>query len=273
MNIRKIGIAGLGLIGGSFSYAFFNSGFSIYGYDTDQHTLLKATEKGLFLGLTDELDAFLNFPLDLIYICLPIMAALDFVKILGERGIKIPVTDSLSTKTSIVETAKKYQLNFCGGHPIAGGEFSGFDKASSNILKGAKHILIKDENALFNELKGIHELIGMQVVAMDVYSHDQIFGLISHLPHLVAFNLMDTVQRENSASLKYVGAGFKDFTRIAASDPVMWANIFIDNKENLLNYIEKFIGNMKEWLDLIRNGDLNHLTSKIKGISDKRKGL
>lgn len=273
MNIKKIGIVGLGLIGGSFSYAFYDKNFHIYAYDIDQTTLAKAASTNIFEGITDEIDVFLDFPVELIYICLPVIAALDFVKILGNRKIKLPVTDSLSTKVSIVEAAKAYHLNFCGGHPIAGGELSGFDKASKNILKGAKHILVKSENKLFHELKSLHEIIDMNVTPMDAYEHDAVFGLISHIPHLIAFNLMDTVLIENSASLNYTGAGFKDFTRIAGSDPVMWANIFIDNKINIISFAKNFIKNLESWIEVIKKDDMTDLTSKIKDVSDKRRVL
>lgn len=274
MNIKNIGIAGLGLIGGSFSYAFYEKGFRIYAYDIDKTTLAKAASKNIFEGITDEVDIFLDFPIDLIYICLPVMAALEFVKTLGGRELSVPVTDSLSTKVSIVETARKCNLNFCGGHPIAGGEHSGFDKASKDMLKGAKHILVKnDDILLFKELRKIHELIDMQVVEMDAHRHDEIFGLISHIPHLIAFNLMDTVLIENSASLEYTGAGFKDFTRIAGSDPVMWANIFVDNKNNIISFAKTFIDNLENWIELIRKNDISDLIPKIKGVSDKRRLL
>lgn len=273
MNIKNIGIAGLGLIGGSFAFAFHEKGFAVYGYDIHKATLSKAASSGIFDGLTDEIDVFLNFPLDLIYICLPIMGALKFVESLGQKGVTVPITDSLSTKVSIVSAAKKYNLLYCGGHPIAGGERSGFDKASSQILKGAKHILIESNNVLFEKLKEIHELIGMQVIEMDACRHDQIFSLISHIPHLIAFNLMETVLSENNEALKYTGAGFKDFTRIAGSDPVMWTNIFVDNKNNVITIAEKFIKNLEKWIDIIKKGDIDHLRSKISDVSNKRRLL
>jgi len=142
LNIKNIGIAGLGLIGGSFAFPFMK-GFAVYGYDIHKATLSKAASSGIFDGLTDEIDVFLSFPLDLIYICLPIEGALKFIESLGKKGVTVPITDSLSTKVSIVSAAKKYNLIYCGGHPIAGGELSGFDKASHDLFLGAKHILVK----------------------------------------------------------------------------------------------------------------------------------
>lgn len=273
MNIKNIGIAGLGLIGGSFAFSFHEKGFAVYGYDIHKATLSKAASSGIFDGLTDEIDVFLSFPLDLIYICLPIEGALKFIESLGKKGVTVPITDSLSTKVSIVSAAKKYNLIYCGGHPIAGGELSGFDKASSQILKGAKHILVEVDNILFNKLKEIHELINMQVVEMDAYRHDEIFSLISHIPHLIAFNLMETVLLEDDEALKYTGAGFKDFTRIAGSNPVMWANIFLDNKDNIIPIAEKFIKNLEKWVDIIKKGDIADLISKISDVSNKRRLL
>lgn len=274
MKIKNIGIVGLGLIGGSFAYAFKDKGFVIYAYDIDKGTLAKAASKGIIEGLTDEIDVFLNFPLDLIYICLPIIDALSFIKVLGERKVAIPITDSLSTKFSIIAAAKKYDLLFCGGHPIAGGELSGFDKASRDLFIGAKHILVKSDNlSLFNKLKEIHELIGMQVIEMDASLHDDIFSLISHLPHLIAFNLIDTVLTDNSSALKYTGAGFKDFTRIAGSDPVMWANIILDNKDNIIHKAEIFIKNMGKWISLIKENNMSSLISKISDVSNRRRLL
>ncbi|MDY6821773.1 MAG: prephenate dehydrogenase [Deferribacterota bacterium] len=274
MNINSIGIVGAGLIGGSFAYAFYDKGYKVYTLEKNTNVFPELVESDLFEGITDDVNIFLDFPIDLIYICIPIKEAFDFIAYLGKKNIKLPITDALSTKVSITRLAKEYNLNFCGGHPIAGSEYSGFSHARRSLFVGAKHILVECDNiGLFNCLKKLHTSIGMDVVSLDANRHDKMFGLISHLPHLIAFNLIDTVLGCDREALDFTGAGFKDFTRIAGSSPALWSSIFLDNKDNILEYANKFIEHLSQWLKIIEESDENKLIKLIKEASNNRNNL
>lgn len=273
-DFKNIGIAGLGLIGGSFAKAFSANGLNVYGYDTNLPTIEQGAFSGIFEGITNEFDIFIKFPLDLIYICLPVNVALVFIDKLGSANIKIPVTDASSTKKSVCIAAKKANLNFCGGHPIRGKETSGFENSETNLFQNAKHILTPDKNdTLSGVLRLLHESIGMRVFIMDADSHDDIMGLVSHLPHLASFCLMDAVAEKRSEAFNFAGGGFMDFTRIAASDPTMWADIFTDNKNSLLNCISALEKSVKKWKNLIENDDYEKLKQNIQTVSNIRRLL
>lgn len=269
---NKIGIVGLGLIGGSFGKAFFEQGIKVYGFDKSIESLGAAAESFIFEGLTDNEDEFLNFEIDLIYICLPVNSALKFLDFLGNKRVDIFITDGCSTKKSICEKAKKLNLNFVGGHPIAGKEVSGFENSDPAIFKDAYHILIDTKQAeLLKALKDLHTLIGMKVNVMDVNRHDKIFGLISHFPHLIAFSLIDFVENEDSLAFGFTGGGFRDFTRIAKSNPTMWSDIFFDNNDNLQRLIDKYIEELGKWKKAINSNDydlMKSMISKVKGLRE-----
>lgn len=274
MQFKNIGIAGLGLIGGSFAKAFACKGIKIYGFDLHKSVLLQAVESRIFEGVTDEFEKFINFPLDLIYICVPVQSAVNFINMLGRASYKKPVTDGCSTKTTILEAAKTNNLYFCGGHPIRGKETSGFINSEADLFSGAKHILTSMGNSeLDNALEELHKSINMQVCRMTSYEHDTIFANVSHLPHLISFCLMDTVLNKNKEALSFAGGGFRDFTRIAASDAAMWSDIFMDNKKALLECVENLEKDIIIWKNMIKEDNKKMLFDKIEEVSGERRKL
>lgn len=274
MQFKSIGIAGLGLIGGSFAKRFACDNIKIYGFDSNKSVISGAVESHIFDGITDEFERFIAFPLDLVYICLPVQSALNFIDKLGQAEYKKAVTDACSTKSTILKAAKKNKLCFCGGHPIKGKETSGFINSDKDLYNGAKHILVSagcDE--LDATLEKLHKSINMQVCKMKDYEHDMIFANVSHLPHLISFCLMDTVLNKNKEALSFAGGGFRDFTRIAASDARMWSDIFTDNKKALLECVENLEKNIAVWKNIIKNDDKGTLFSKIEEVSGERRKL
>ncbi|KAA0257774.1 prephenate dehydrogenase/arogenate dehydrogenase family protein [Deferribacter autotrophicus] len=271
---EKIGVIGIGLIGGSFAKAFYKKGYKIYGLDSNNETLLKAIESDIFEGVANTLDDFLTFDLDLIYITTPVSSAKKILRDLSAKNITIPITDACSTKFSLVKLAKELNLNFYGGHPIAGKEKSGFEYSDDNMLKGAYHFLTveKDDDTVL-ALKKMHEEIGMVVKVMDAKKHDELFGLISHFPHLIAFALIDLVDIKNRDAFGFTGGGFKDFTRIAASEPRMWTDIFLDNSEVVVSLIDEFINILNSWKDNILDKKEDAIFHDIGLISNIRRGL
>lgn len=273
MKNLNIGIIGLGLIGGSLAKAFKLIGHNIYCLDSDAETLKLANNSGIFEKTFTRIEDILEEKLDLIYIATPVDATKEILVYLAEVDCEIPITDASSTKGSIEKLASNFDLNFCGGHPIAGKEKSGFINADPDILKGAIHILTNKDAEHYPMLEELHRLIGMNVLYMDPEFHDFIFALISHFPHLTAFTLVDLVQKVNPEAFNFTGGGFKDFTRIAGSDPTMWTSIFTDNRENLLKMLDEYIEILNEWKEIIHNKDKKSLHKKLEHISGIRRGL
>ena len=274
MKINTIAFAGLGLIGGSLALSFAEKNIRLIAYDKNTDTLAKAVETGLFEYVTDDADTLLSLDFDLLYICLPVRSAVQFIEHLGAKGFRRPVTDGGSTKTAIVEAAKAAGLNFCGGHPIAGKEVSGFSNAISGLFGGAYHILTPIEGGFdCQALKELHESIGMRVCVMDGETHDRVFGLISHLPHISAFALVQSVFHIDKDALNYTGGGFRDFTRIAASDPRMWTDIFMENDKNMLAMIDDYISSLNVWREAIKNRDTEAVYSMIEKAAGIRRAL
>jgi prephenate dehydrogenase len=274
MKYRHIAFAGLGLIGGSLALTFAQKGVKLTAYDADKNTLANAVQTGHFEYATDDIDTLLSLDFDLLYICLPVKAACEFVKQIGEKGFRKPVTDAGSTKADIVKAASEAGISFCGGHPIAGRELSGFENAYAGLFEGAYHILTPSTPDFdVDALKALHQEIGMKVHVMDADRHDMVFGLVSHLPHITAFSMVQTVAAVDIDALNYTGAGFKDFSRIAASDPRMWTEIFLENDENMLKLIDSYITEMNKWRRAIADKDEKEIYDMIEHAAKIRRTL
>lgn len=273
MNINTIGFIGLGLIGGSLAKSFADQGITLYGYDASVDALTDAAESHIFEGLTNELEPFLAFDVDLIYICLPVKHAIKCIHTLKDKSVTTAITDAGSTKMSIQAEANQLGLNFCGGHPIAGKEVSGFANADADLMKNAFHVLTGKPSSLSTALKEIHLNIGMKVIEMTPEKHDKMFGLISHMPHLIAYAIIELVCDQDEDALNYTGGGFRDFTRIAASDPKMWSDIFTDNKEVMLELIDQYMELLQVWKKTIENDDYDHMFNAITNVRNRRRKI
>ena len=150
------------------------------------------------------------------------------------------------------------------GHPIAGTEYSGPDAGFAELFEGRWCILTPPGETNLRAVEtvaGLWRDIGSEVEFMDARHHDLVLAITSHLPHLIAFNIVGTAAQlesdTRSAVIKYSASGFRDFTRIAASDPIMWRDIFIDNSKNIINVLDKFSENLKDFRKAIaeKNGD------------------
>lgn len=274
MMFKHVAFAGLGLIGGSLALSFAEKGIRLTAYDRDKDTLAEAAKTGLFEFLTDDPEELLTLDFDLLYVCLPVKAACGFVKFLGEKGFDRTVTDAGSTKADMAKAAADAGIIFCGGHPIAGRELSGFTNAKAGIFSGAYHILTPTCPDFDTEpLIELHEAIGMKLHVMEPERHDKVFGLVSHLPHITAFSMVQTVSAVDIEALNYTGAGFKDFSRIAASDPRMWTDIFLENASNMVPLIDSYIAEMNRWKKAIQEGNEEEMYKMIEHAAGIRRTL
>jgi prephenate dehydrogenase len=192
------------------------------------------------------------------------------------------VTDGGSVKGEIVAACEPLMPSgtfFVGGHPIAGTEKSGVDASFPTLYEGKRCIITPtlntDQTALDTVVK-MWECAGSEVVIMDVAKHDRVLAAISHLPHMVAYALVNAVgdyDRFDESILKYTAGGFKDFTRIASSDPAMWRDIAMMNRESVLELMDFFAGYLAELRRLVEKGDALGMEEFFARSKEKRDAI
>ena len=283
MEFNNITIVGLGLIGGSLAKALKESNQveTVVGIDTDEETIQYALERGIIdTGTSDINDVAAGS--DIIVIATHVGLISETVnslyKCAPEGAI---ITDVGSVKSSIVkaiETEQPDKFHFVAGHPIAGTENSGVKSAVSKMFRDRRCILTptqKTDVAAKNKVKSMWELVGSQVYEMDPETHDHIFGIVSHLPHVVAYSLMNTVLNAEDAEqlLDFAGGGLKDYTRVAASSPEMWVEIFKANKDQLLSSINLFKNSLEKIESAIENEDFDSLKKELEKAAKTKRSL
>lgn len=246
----KLVIIGLGLIGASLAKAIKQSGLyqQVAGVDSDAQTCQSALQMGLVDAAGTELQQQLDGA-DMLVLAVPVLAAEKILQQLRSCDpARLPViTDVGSVKGAFVAAAKKVfgQLpeKLVPGHPIAGSERSGVSAANAKLFRHHKVILTPHQHSCeqsIGQVARLWQAAGAEVERMQVAEHDLILAATSHLPHLLAFGLVDSLARrsENLEIFRYAAGGFRDFTRIAASDPVMWHDIFLSNKTAVLEQLD-----------------------------------
>ena len=183
------------------------------------------------------------------------------------------ITDVGSSKIESSKIIKKYlkkRIAWTSSHPIAGSEVSGPQHGKSNMFEGRWCILIKEKNTIkknLNFLKKFWEKIGSKVTIMSPEKHDKIFSITSHLPHLIAYNLVKSAQdfekKQSYDLIKFSAGGLRDFSRIAASNEIMWRDIFFNNKKNISNAIDLFIKNLKSFKSDINSKNNKSIINKL----------
>ena len=261
VRINRLLIIGLGLIGGSLARAAKQRGFAAHVCAYGHRDV--SLKKGLKSGVIDSYSLNLVEALvgvDVVLIATPTLIANQMLEdILPLVDDSVVITDAASVKGSFVEKARalgggKMPGNVVPGHPIAGSEQSGVDASDADLYVDHKVILTPEPetNAVAVELiTAMWRATGAEVVSMGVQEHDAILSATSHLPHMLAYALVDALAgRETSADIfKFAAGGFRDFTRIASSDPIMWRDIALANRHEILHSIDQF----SEYLALLRD--------------------
>jgi prephenate dehydrogenase len=275
-------IIGLGFMGGSLAKELRKYGFNrpIYGLDINPEAIkvgetLKVIDKGF-----TEYEKVPWEDIDFVILASPVGTFESIAKHLKDFiSDKVTVSDLGSTKRLVSRLEKIIGTNFIGAHPIAGTEKSGVVHAIDNLYRGKKLIITPTENSNKYHLQRVENLwkfIGAKIEYMSPELHDFVFGVVSHLPHAVAFALVDTLRTlsDDKVNLfEYPGAGFKDFTRIAASDPTMWRDIFLENSDNLLKSIKAFKSSLEKLETLIKSRKKEELKKYLNEISILRRQL
>lgn len=255
--VRQITIIGVGLIGGSFALALRKAGIDCHfvGHGRNEATLIRACELGIIDRYSTSIQDAVSGS-DLVLVATPV-GAIDAVlaDLAGCIDANTVVTDAGSVKQSVIQAARKRLpslQNFVPAHPIAGTEHSGVEAGFASLYEGKRLILTPLEETApeaLDKVTRLWSMTGAKIETMDPQRHDQIFAATSHLPHILAFTLVETLHRmeQKEGLLRYAAGGFSDFTRIASSDPVMWRDICLHNSESLLAAIE----GLQEGLDTL----------------------
>lgn len=252
---NKVYLIGVGLINASLAKDLRRHKLAKYivGIGRDEGRLSKAKS----LGVIDEHQLLQDIDVsdaDIIVVGVPVGKIKDTFSVLKPSlSAKTILTDVGSSKTNVVNAAievfGELPINFVPGHPIAGSEQSGFEHSVENLYQNRKVILTPTEKTLesaSNTVTEMWERVGATVDLMPADKHDAILSATSHLPHMVAYNLVNYLgQREDAESIfNYAAGGFYDFTRIASSDPTMWADICIANKHEIIHSIDGFVASL-----------------------------
>lgn len=293
-SLRKVTIVGLGLIGGSLSRSLRASGFAdeLVGFDKSPEIL----ELGVDLGVIDRFESDLDLALegsDLVVIAVPTLAASALLEsVLKKMPETAVLTDVASVKGPLAaayETARerleagaegmpRKAAPFVPGHPIAGSERSGVRASRPDLFRDHRVILTPLEDSDGNAValvRRMWEQAGAEVVELGVDDHDAILAATSHLPHVLAYALVDALSRSDVSEdiFRFAAGGFRDFTRIASSDPVMWRDIALANREPLLVAIDSFTAHLAELRDAVDRGDAVALESTFAHAREARESF
>ncbi|MDY6814922.1 MAG: bifunctional prephenate dehydrogenase/3-phosphoshikimate 1-carboxyvinyltransferase [Pseudomonadota bacterium] len=263
---KRVAIIGLGLIGGSLASAIRQNGLAgqVVGYDRRAEELTLGEELGVIDVAAETLEQAVRGS-DLVMLAVPVRATRAVLAELKPFLDKDTVlSDVGSTKSSFVADVEavfgELSPHVIPGHPIAGSEKSGIRAANPELFANHKVILTPADNAHQPDVERLRALwgrCGATVLTMSAAYHDEVLAATSHLPHLIAFSLVDTLAGEdqNMDIFRYAAGGFRDFTRIAASDPVMWHDIFLSNREAVLRVIDHFTHDLDQLRTAIAAGD------------------
>jgi cyclohexadieny/prephenate dehydrogenase len=263
----KIAIIGLGLIGSSIAHATRRGGLAkeISGNDADPDVMDRAGK----IGFCDTLHADVGDCVQdagLVILCAPVGATKEIATAIAPFLAKGAIlSDVGSVKGAVIRDVGPFVpagVEFIPAHPIAGTEFSGPEAGFASLFDGRWTILTPvpgSEPAAVERLKAFWQGLGSQVDVMDAAHHDLVLAITSHLPHLIAYNIVGTAHDLEKVTegevIKYSASGFRDFTRIAASDPTMWRDVFLNNREAVLEVLGRFNEDLAQLQRAVRNGD------------------
>ncbi|KAA6226265.1 MULTISPECIES: prephenate dehydrogenase [unclassified Campylobacter] len=274
----KIAIIGLGLMGGSLGLCLKENKLisTVYGLDLSKEN----EEEALNLGLIHELISFDKLELcDIIFIATPVDAIIELLNKLAFISSKTTIIELGSTKRKIIENTPKHLIKqTIFAHPMTGTENSGPSAALKKLYKDAVCVLCDAENLdEVHRRRGVELFshIGMKIVFMDSLAHDHHVAIISHLPHAISFALANFVIKEEDRRniIHLAGGSFRGMSRIAKSNPIMWSEIFKQNKENLLESIRLFEKELQKCKQMIENNEVSSLNSWMGKANSLREFL
>jgi prephenate dehydrogenase len=282
--IERLAIIGVGLIGGSLARILREKGEvgEVVGIGRGAANLKRALELGV-------IDRFVHDPAegvagaDMVFLATPVCTIADIVRAIAPAlPADCIVTDGGSVKEEIVTACERLMppgCHFVGGHPIAGTEQSGVEASFATLYQGRRCIITPTpdtDKAALAKVVRMWQIAGSEVVVMDVAKHDRVVAAISHLPHMVAYSLVNAVGEYDGCDeniLKYSAGGFRDFTRIASSDPVMWRDIALQNRTAVLEMMDVFGNYFARLREMVVNDDGDALERFFALSKEYRDGL
>ena len=283
--MKNILIIGCGLIGSSVLRAVHahKGSKNIYIYEKSKKNISIIKKLKISCKVINKLKN-ISVSFDLVIFCTPMSQYSNFISKINKFIMyKTIVTDVGSTKELSSKKVKK-QLNnnitWIPSHPIAGSEVSGAEYGDKNLFKNKWCILIKEKNidkTHLSRLKSFWKKLGSKVIMMNSKQHDAIFSITSHLPHLIAYNLVKTATDFEKGKkynlIKFSAGGLRDFSRIAASNEIMWRDIFFSNQKNIISAINLFIKNLKAFRKDISVKNNNKIIKKLINTKKVRKKI
>jgi len=283
MKLQKIGFIGLGLIGGSIAkrLRILHKDLVIIATAGHAATIEAAYKEGLTDNASPcELSDF--YDCDYIFLCTPVQKNMEYLRLLkGHVCDRCIITDVGSVKTDIHRevTALGMEAQFIGGHPMAGSEKTGLANAREFLLENAYYIITpttKSPSPAVEELTGLVRSLGAIPLVLGYEQHDYATAAISHLPHVIAYSLVNLVREsddENEIMKTIAAGGFKDITRIASSSPVMWENICLSNQEQILKLLDNYIHTLEVMRTNIADADSPALLDAFTAAKDYRDSI
>lgn len=278
--IDKICIIGVGLIGGSFALGLKKAAKvkTIIGFGRHENNLKTAQKLGVIDHYSLDIEQALNAA-NIVLIATPVNSFESILRLIKPHiDDNVIISDVGSTKGSVVNIAKRVfaqtPLRFIPAHPIAGKEKSGVRAADATLFEHKRVILTPQHNADTLAIQTITELwqaLGAQVETMTEQKHDDLLAMTSHLPHILAFSLMDYLMANNPNAQNYAAGGFKDFSRIASSNSLMWRDVCLHNPEEIIKHIKGYQQTLDKLSGLIENHHsdaLEELFSAAKSARD-----
>ena len=283
--MKNILIIGCGLIGSSVLRAVHSQKISknIYIYEKSKKNILLIRKLNIGCKVINKLKKiYINF--DLVIFCTPMSQyskiILKINKFLTNETIVTDVGSTKELSTKNVKKQLKRNITWIPSHPIAGSEVSGAKHGDKNLFKNKWCILIKEKNIKkkhLSKLKSFWKKLGAKVIMMSPKEHDMVFSITSHLPHLIAYNLVKTAtdfEKEKKYNLiKYSAGGLRDFSRIAASNEIMWRDVFFSNQKNIIFAINLFIKNLNFFKNDIKLKNNNKIIKKLIDTKKVRKKI
>lgn len=279
--IKRLAIIGVGLIGGSLSLALKKAGVveEVVGFSRTDSVRDEALKLGVIDRAANSIaDAVKSA--DMVFVAVPMAAMATVLSELAEHiSPTTIITDGGSAKAQVVEVARKALGNkfsqFVPGHPIAGTEKSGPSAAFAELYQNHRVVLTpvtETNTTALEQVRTMWQITGAEVFDMHVEHHDNVLAATSHLPHILAFNLVGILAERDDCDevLRYAAGGFKDFSRIASSDAVMWRDICLTNKEAILELLEQYQNGLKQLEQAIRNQDGDTLKSVFERAKKAR---
>ncbi|RME66770.1 MAG: prephenate dehydrogenase, partial [Nitrospirae bacterium] len=277
VDFKRVCIVGVGLIGGSLGGAIkkrWAHAVEVIGVGRTKENLELARQRGLIDRWSLDVEEAVSSA-DLLVLATPLNKYEEIIRAARDHiGLGTTVTDVGSVKAEVVSLLRgllPQGVSFVGAHPIAGSEKSGAQNATVDLFEGSLCIVTPVEETPKEAVERISSFwrsLGSEVVQMSPEEHDRIFALVSHLPHVIAYALVRTVKARLPEAINYAGRGFKDTTRIARSPASLWADICRHNRDNLIEFIEGFIDEMKRTMDILKGDSLQDLDAFFQEAVD-----